>query len=338
MTLFRKIYKQANDDIKPSEDMINRVILNAHKGAEKRQSPPPYRRYAKYAVSAAAAVAVVSAAVISMPYWQKTRDDGVIIEEQVSTPTPSDMSESVVSNTADTSYPYPTDSPQTIQNPYTPPPNNYSDSQTKTEKKSGDYNSSDNEKVAVHNRIANENKSLKIEDKTKIPNIESEQNSENQEITEDVTVEESAIEENALELSTIFSAFMSSDRTAEISTKKEVPTEITSDEGNADTVIGTGMAMNSTMATSVPTPQIEINTPSGFETTDTYNGGAAFESENGGRIDVNYYYSGNDDTEPVYNEYENDVSAYFTEDKIDYNIYGTDTGREPVEEVVNSIK
>lgn len=36
--MFRKIYKQANDDIKPSEDMINRVILNAHKGAEKRQS------------------------------------------------------------------------------------------------------------------------------------------------------------------------------------------------------------------------------------------------------------------------------------------------------------
>ena len=104
--MFRKIYKQANDDIKPSEDMINRVILNAHKGAEKRQSPLPYRRYAKYAVSAAAAVVVVSAAVISMPYWQKTRDDGVIIEEQVSTPTPSDMSESVVSNTADTSYPY----------------------------------------------------------------------------------------------------------------------------------------------------------------------------------------------------------------------------------------
>ena len=75
-----------------------------------------------------------------------------------------------------------------------------------------------------------------------------------------------------------------------------------------------------------------------MKTTDTYNGGATFESENGGRIDVNYYYSGNDDTEPVYNGYENDVSAYFTEDKIDYNIYGTDTGREPVEEVVNSIK
>ena len=192
------------------------------KGAEKRQSPLPYRRYAKYAVSAAAAVVVVSAAVISMPYWQKTRDDGVIIEEQVSTPTPSDMSESVVSNTADTSYPYPTDSPQTIQNPYTPPPNNYSDSQTKTDKKrTVTIRVVTMKKVAVNNRIAYENKSLKIEDKTKIPNIESEPNSENQEITEDVTVEESAIEENAIELSTIFSAFMASDRTAEISTKKK---------------------------------------------------------------------------------------------------------------------
>lgn len=102
--------------------MINRVILNAHKGAEKRQLPPPYRRYAKYAVSAAAAVAVVSAAVISMPYWQKTRDDGVIIEEQVSTPTPSDMSESVVSNTADTSYPYPTVVPKLFKIPILPLP------------------------------------------------------------------------------------------------------------------------------------------------------------------------------------------------------------------------
>lgn len=335
--MFRKIYKQANSDIKPSEDMINRVILNAHKSAEKRQSPMPYRRYAKYAVSAAAAVVVVSAAVISMPYWQKTRYDGVIIEEQVSTPTPSDTSENVVSNTADTSYPYPTDSPQTIQNPYSPPLNNYSDSQTKTEKKNGDYKSSYKENVEVNNKVVNEDKPLKIEDKTEIPNIESEQNNEIHEVAEDVAVAESAIEENTIETPTIFSAFVANERKEEISAKKEVPTESTSDEGNTDTVIGSGMAMSSAMAT-VPTPQIEINAPSGFETTDTYNGGATFESDNGGRIDVNYYYSGNDDTEPVYNEYENDVSAYFTEDKIDYNIYGTDTGREPVEEVVNSIK
>ena len=61
--------------------------------------------------------------------------------------------------------------------------------------------------------------------------------------------------------------------------KRSADRNLQSDEGNADTVIGTGMAMSSAMATSVPTPQIEINAPSGFETTDTYNGGAAFESE-----------------------------------------------------------
>ncbi len=98
--------------------MINRVILNAHKGAEKKTISPPYRRYAKYAVSAAAAVAVVSAAVISMPYWQKTRDDGVIIEgskfQHRHRPI---CPESVVSNTADTSYPYPTDSPKLFKIP-----------------------------------------------------------------------------------------------------------------------------------------------------------------------------------------------------------------------------
>ena len=40
--MFRKIYKQANDDIKPSEDMINRVILNAHKRCREK-TISPYR-------------------------------------------------------------------------------------------------------------------------------------------------------------------------------------------------------------------------------------------------------------------------------------------------------
>ena len=88
------------------------------RGAEKRQSPPPYSAIRKYAVSAAAAVAVMSAAVISMPYWQKTRDDGVIIEggkfQHRHRPI---CPESVVSNTADTSYPYPTDSPKLFKIP-----------------------------------------------------------------------------------------------------------------------------------------------------------------------------------------------------------------------------
>lgn len=86
MTLFRKYYKEANDDIKASDDLINRVIENAHA----KQPPIKYRKYQKYAVSLAAAVLIVSAAVISTPFLEKERDDGVIIEESIiQTPSPS---------------------------------------------------------------------------------------------------------------------------------------------------------------------------------------------------------------------------------------------------------
>ncbi|MCH5211281.1 MAG: hypothetical protein J1F01_10010 [Oscillospiraceae bacterium] len=131
--MFRKYYKDANNDIKPSEEFINSVIENAHhknihslsasevndeksstlipqadkasnryfahvrfsKLARKyshEQSnqinvhvnrPPMMRRYTKYAASIAAALVIVSAAVISMPVWQsvENKDDGVIVEE-----------------------------------------------------------------------------------------------------------------------------------------------------------------------------------------------------------------------------------------------------------------
>lgn len=330
--MFRKIYKQANKDIKTDEDMINRVILNVHKSAEKRQSPVPYKRYAKYAVSVAAAVIVVSATVISMPYWQKTRDDGVIIEEQVSTPTPSDSAESKVSNTIVT--PYPAESPRTIQNSVNPPLDNYSDSHIKTDKNNSDYTSSHKEKTTVSNQTTNEDKPLEIEDKIEIPNFKSEQNSE---FNENIIAEDTAAKETVTEMPMMFSASVMSKK--EMSAKTESLTGSQNDEGSADDIKSDKLATGSAMImAAVSTPEIEINAPSGFTATETYNGGATFESDKGGRIDVNYYYSGNDDTEPVYDEYENDVSAYFTEDKVDYNIYGTDTGREPVEEVVNSIK
>ena len=81
MTLFRKYYKDANNDINPSEEFINSVIENAHKNNHSR--PPMMRRYTKYAASVAAALIIVSAAVMSMPVWQSVEnaDDGVISEE-----------------------------------------------------------------------------------------------------------------------------------------------------------------------------------------------------------------------------------------------------------------
>ena len=66
MTLFRKNYKDAFNDIKPSEAFVNSVI---EKASGKR--PPAYKRYAKYAAPLAAAVIIVSAAAVSMPVWQR---------------------------------------------------------------------------------------------------------------------------------------------------------------------------------------------------------------------------------------------------------------------------
>ena len=76
--MFRKYYKEANDDIKASEEFINSVIKNAHK-----RRPPLLNGYAKYAASAAAALLIVSAAVISAPVWQNMHgtDDAVTVEE-----------------------------------------------------------------------------------------------------------------------------------------------------------------------------------------------------------------------------------------------------------------
>ena len=63
--MFRKYYKEANDSIKPDEDFVSSVISNA-----KKRKSPAYRQYVRYGAVAAAGVAVVSAAVLSMPLWQ----------------------------------------------------------------------------------------------------------------------------------------------------------------------------------------------------------------------------------------------------------------------------
>lgn len=82
--MFRKYYKAANEDIKIDEALVDRVIANAHK-----KNPPARKAYYKYALPAAAAVLIISAAVVSMPVWQKVEDNsGVIIEESVTRTSP----------------------------------------------------------------------------------------------------------------------------------------------------------------------------------------------------------------------------------------------------------
>lgn len=72
MTLFRKYYKDANNDIKADEAFINSVIENTHKPRAKRT---PYYRYA---LTAAAAFVIMSVTAIALPILTDNNDDGVI--------------------------------------------------------------------------------------------------------------------------------------------------------------------------------------------------------------------------------------------------------------------
>lgn len=57
MTLFKKYYKEANEEI-TNDVLMSKVIANAHK------SPKKQNQYIKYTASFAAAILVVSSAVI----------------------------------------------------------------------------------------------------------------------------------------------------------------------------------------------------------------------------------------------------------------------------------
>lgn len=76
--MFRKHYKDANDSIKPDDAFVNSVIENALK-----RRPPLLVRHAKQISTVAAAVIVVSGAVVSMSVWERTDNntDGVVVYE-----------------------------------------------------------------------------------------------------------------------------------------------------------------------------------------------------------------------------------------------------------------
>ena len=67
--MFRKYYKDANNEIKPSGEFVNNVIDNAVK-----RRPPYYARYVRGVAAAAAAVIIISATVFSVPMLRRVND------------------------------------------------------------------------------------------------------------------------------------------------------------------------------------------------------------------------------------------------------------------------
>ena len=61
--MFRKYYKDANNDIKADDAFLNSVINNTHK-----KRVPSRKSYYRYAMTAAAAVVVISATAVSFMF------------------------------------------------------------------------------------------------------------------------------------------------------------------------------------------------------------------------------------------------------------------------------
>ena len=137
--MFKKYYKEANEEIVADEVLISRVIANAHK--------PPVKRnqYIKHVATLAAAVFVVSAAVMSMPVWQRVEEEAEInIEEFVeNTPSPAVMQSEISEKNT-----FPVPSPQSLAT-VIPPENDYESSNTISKKEEHAEQNDDSSSKAV---------------------------------------------------------------------------------------------------------------------------------------------------------------------------------------------
>lgn len=353
--MFRKYYKDANNDIKPNEELLSRVIKNTHKA-----KPPSMRvKYLKYAVPVAAAFVVVSAAVISMPFFEKTGNDGVIIEERtVETSSP---------NTIASISPIASEPPSSI----TPVPkttakpvfslDDYDNSQKPTVKpQAQNKNTSQHSYNDYNNSNSNFSSSIvKIEPTmpviSTVPKFEEEKEREDKEevATSDngVTAEKEEAKENVMFSSVVISEDRITEQnqekvikefnenSVETASKVSPENENLSNSSTGDIVSSGGasspIAEKSSSDSTYKTPSIPA--PSGFYMTESYYGFVAFESDNGSSITVTYSHTDGKDEVPVYSEMGEDIYVSFTSDGVLYDISSAGASRNSIEEIVNSI-
>lgn len=325
MTLFRKYYKEANNEIVADEVLISSVLANAHK--------PPVRRkqYLKYAASLAAAVFVVSAAVISMPVWQRVEEDkDVIIEEFVeNTPSPtviqSDISEE---NT------FPVTSPHTAA-AVIPPESDY-ESSNKTEEKEeqteqteqNDDSSSNIPKAELstpqakkENVIAEDTaKPDTVPTATAVPVII--QSAETVD-REDLSGSDSSVDGPIAGGSSGSSAGSISSSSAGSSS-------------SSSSSSGGGGAASGAFYDAPSAVNVHIPTPPGFYSAGSGSGYAYFASDSDASITVNYS-SSNYSSSPSYSESGDVITASFATGSVAYSIYAVGADMSDVEYIVNSL-
>ncbi len=315
--MFKKYYKEANNDIKADEAFINSVIEKAQK-----KRVPSQKSYYRYALTAAAAVVVLSATAVTMPLLTDDNSDGVI---------------SVVTQTAqpqkDEVLPTPTHSPITTAVPNPP------EKVKGTTKKISDKHET------------TEKKDIKIEDKKNDePMFGSADKAEEKkpEIFKDTV-------ENGMETSDrlVFSAALSSGAVSQ-----ETITADTTDSGKTDDTAENRknqqqpaykaepdkMMNNSPIAgvsggggggsAIMPSESRTVLPPQGYYISERGNNRYVFVSDNGAVITVTTQCTKGADTEPVYDG----LNVSFTAQGTKFNITSDSAEKTSIDELVNSLR
>lgn len=338
--MFRKYYHQANDDIKADEELINRVINNV-------KYPHRKRVFRRYAASTAAAVIVISAAAVCVPYLKHDTPDGGVIETvqetafpettpyiaQTAAPQLQTAAETPkpnineAKNTADTSY-NSNVSNESENKSYTPKTQD-STSETSSQN-SGDYSDStkpDEENTSIHSYKVFSAAEMP-EEKSSSKSVTSEAEGEAFKSSAAVSVinENSDFEEEAADTSGV--AADTSDEAAKTEADESTenqPVLYSSVSSCEERQAGGGAA------------DIDLQPPAGYYVSSKGSGFTVLESEGGGVIYVYYSQTSDADTEPVYSQSGSTVSVQFVRNGKSYSITAENADMEIVSQLVSNI-
>lgn len=321
MTLFRKYYKEANNDLSPKEELINRVIQNTHE----QQSPSVVKKYYRYTVSIAAAIFIVSAVIISMPFFEHTNDDGVIIQEDI-VETAAPHSDSTAASNDSRSAAEPTlpenNTEITTSGTSTPSKHSYdysnSENMSSPQEHSYDTTSSKDSEPPENNIKTEENSTQRQTDSTTYendsnnlgPSLEKFVNSEDLQLKQEVakTFDEEPLPE----------------RTPPPVMKSMAASGSSSDSDSR-------VYRASLSDTSIPTP-------SGYNCVSASWDGYIFTADDGAVITVKIKYGGEEDSEPYYQTDGSNIYASFTAYGMTVTVSASNADMSTVEEIINSLR
>lgn len=317
--MFRKYYKDANNDIKADDAFLNSVINNTHK-----KRVPSRKSYYRYAMTAAAAVVVISATAVSLPHLINQNDDGII---SVSTQT-AQPDKNAVTNT-------PTQPPTQTAAPIPPKKTEVKETEKKATVKKETKTTEKNEEPVFQ----------AIPEQAEIKKKTADEVSENGMKTNSAVMYSSMPYEETLKMNADRGETGTPDvkkKDIQDNTESNALLKTPSAAGGGGAPAMKDFTVESAAADSVSmsggTVMPSVSAPSGYQVEIAGYGTNVFSSESGGRIEVTTNYTGNADREPVYSIDEENISASFTANGVDVDIFAVNAEKSAVDEIVNSLR